>query len=109
MTATSNRLAVLAAEIKDTHQATIGLARTTTGKAVEVGRLLTEAKGLLPHGEWAAWLREHCRISHRTASRYMRLASDGNWPRVANLAIRAADEALARHGTETTSPPSDDE
>ncbi|KUO78350.1 MAG: hypothetical protein APF81_02885 [Desulfosporosinus sp. BRH_c37] len=26
--------------------------------AIEIGRRLKEAKGLLPHGEWGKWLKE---------------------------------------------------
>lgn len=39
---------------------------------IEVGRRLTEAKELLPHGEWGAWLKDNFEFSQRTASNMMR-------------------------------------
>ena len=43
-------------------------------KAIEAGDCLIEAKGLVPHGQWLPWLREHCGLSVRHAQRLMRLA-----------------------------------
>ena len=45
----------------------------TLAYAVEVGRRLTEAKSLLPHGEWGAWLSERVSFSQRTANNLMRV------------------------------------
>ena len=45
----------------------------TLAYAVEVGRRLTEAKSLLPHGEWGSWLSERVSFSQRTASNLMRV------------------------------------
>jgi Protein of unknown function (DUF3102) len=44
-------------------------------RAVRVGEALTEAKGLIRHGQWLPWLREHFSISERSAQRYMQLAA----------------------------------
>ena len=41
---------------------------------VEIGRRLIQAKELLPHGQWAAWLAEKVEFSERTAQRFMRVA-----------------------------------
>lgn len=41
--------------------------------AIEIGRRLTEAKEMLPHGEWGDWLREEFEYSQPTASRLMTL------------------------------------
>lgn len=41
--------------------------------AIELGRRLTEAKEMLPHGEWGPWLEERVSFSQDTAGRYMRL------------------------------------
>lgn len=44
--------------------------------AIESGRLLLEAKNMLPHGEWLPWLGEHAAdISEDTARNYMSLAN----------------------------------
>lgn len=44
--------------------------------AIEIGRRLSEAKGLLPHGEWGRWLREEVAFSQRTANNFMRLYAE---------------------------------
>jgi DNA repair exonuclease SbcCD ATPase subunit len=41
--------------------------------AIEIGRRLTEAKGLIPHGEWGKWLEESVSYSQRTAIYLIRL------------------------------------
>nr|WP_282433488.1 DUF3102 domain-containing protein [Desulfosporosinus sp. OT] len=64
--------------------------------AVEIGRLLKEAKSLVKHGEWGKWQEESASYSHRTAGRLIQLYeeyglnnSDGqsssNWSLVTNL------------------------
>jgi hypothetical protein len=42
--------------------------------ALEVGRLLIEAKARLPHGQWGRWLHENVYIAERTVREYMQLA-----------------------------------
>ena len=44
--------------------------------AIDAGRILTEAKALLPHGRWEPWLGERG-IAPRTARRYMALHARG--------------------------------
>jgi len=41
--------------------------------AIEIGRRLTEAKSMLPHGEWGNWLREKVDISQSAAQNFMKL------------------------------------
>ena len=41
--------------------------------AIELGRRLTEAKELLPYGEWGTWLEKSVDFSQVTATRYMKL------------------------------------
>lgn len=41
--------------------------------AIELGRRLTEAKEMLPYGEWGAWVRDKVEFSQVTATRYMKL------------------------------------
>ncbi|WP_291300625.1 DUF3102 domain-containing protein [Desulfosporosinus sp. BICA1-9] len=58
--------------------AEINTIKYQTGKiylaaAVEIGRLLKEAKDLLPHGEWLKWLEESVSYSPRTAQKMMRV------------------------------------
>lgn len=41
--------------------------------AIEIGGYLTEAKALLPHGEWGKWLKERVNYSQSTAINFMKL------------------------------------
>lgn len=50
--------------------------QTALSGAIEIGRRLTEAKELLPHGEWGRWLREEVEFSQRTANNFMRLYAE---------------------------------
>ena len=43
------------------------------GYAIEIGRRLTEAKGMLPHGAWGPWLRDEVNYSKSTANNFMRI------------------------------------
>ena len=73
--ASSNRLPVLAAEIAAEHAAVAKAGEAFVRHAVEAGRRLNEAKGLVAHGDWERWLAENvAAVSKRTAQRYMRAA-----------------------------------
>lgn len=41
--------------------------------AIEIGRRLVEAKSMLPHGEWGAWLKRELDYSQSTAQNFMRV------------------------------------
>lgn len=41
--------------------------------AVEIGRRLTEAKSIVPHGGWADWLENKVEFKQRTANNFMRI------------------------------------
>lgn len=41
--------------------------------AIEIGRRLEEAKAMLPHGEWGAWLKRELGYSQSTAQNFMRV------------------------------------
>ncbi len=41
--------------------------------AVDIGRLLCEAKDKLPHGEWGPWLQDNFKLSQSSANNYMKL------------------------------------
>ena len=43
------------------------------GYAIEIGRRLTEAKQMLPHGAWGPWLRDEVHYSKSTANNFMRI------------------------------------
>ena len=41
--------------------------------AIEIGRRLTEAKEMLPHGEWGDWLKTEVNFSQSTANNFMKV------------------------------------
>ena len=68
-------------------------AKRIGGEAIlTIGRCLIEAKGMLPHGEWKAWLEERVEFSQRTAQNFMRLAREFSNPQA--LADLGATKAL---------------
>jgi hypothetical protein len=91
----SNRLAVLADEIRVAHAGVIAAATVAAERAIEAGKALTEAKELVPHGEWIPWLKEHCQISVRTAQAYMKIVRLGlTAPVVAEMGLKAAGDVF---------------
>jgi len=61
---------VIAAEINTIKKQA---ARQMLGAAVEIGRLLCEAKAQVPFGEWGKWLEENVAYSQSNANNLMRL------------------------------------
>ena len=62
-----------AAQINKLHGSIMANARQCLADAFEAGRLLTEQKAELGHGEWLLWLKENVSFNVRTAQRYMNL------------------------------------
>jgi hypothetical protein len=73
----TNRLPVLAAEIRMAHADVQEAIKTAAQRAIEAGHALIEAKELVDHGGWMPWLREHCALPDRTARLYMQVARSG--------------------------------
>ena len=67
--------------------------------AIEVGRRLVEAKAMLQHGEWGAWLQEKVDFTQRSATNLMRIyeeyGNDSNWKSISNLSYTKALKLLA--------------
>lgn len=75
--------------------------------SAEIGRRLVEAKTVLPHGEWGAWLKNEVHFSQRTAENHMKIFEAYGSPQVslfgaelksktfANLSYSAALKLLA--------------
>jgi hypothetical protein len=83
--------------------------------ARDCGRLLIEAKQLVGHGNFAAYLKQHFTGSDREARRYMQIARE--WPAieahiksdtVADLSIRGALSLLAEPDAAPQLPPAQD-
>ncbi len=60
----------LATEINTIKQQT---ARTLLTASIEIGERLTQAKNIVPHGEWEQWLLENVEYSQSTAQNLMKL------------------------------------
>ncbi len=85
----SNRLPVLAEEIKRAHTGVMDAAKTAAERAIEAGNALIEAKSLVKHGQWLPFLRDHCELPERTAQLYMKIAKLGlESATVADLSIK---------------------
>ena len=101
----------LAEKINEATAAAESTARAAVEHALHAGRLLTEAKALVPHGQWEPWLLEHCTVAPRTAQAYMRLAktlptlSDEKRNAVADLPLREAVAAISTRPSARTSSP----
>jgi hypothetical protein len=81
--AKSNRLSVLAADIRAAHEDVGRSSKQTAERAVEAGRLLAEAKGSddIPRGGWQRWVENVAGVPYQTAQRYCQLfvaVSDGS-------------------------------
>lgn len=64
---------VIAAEINTIKRST---AKYVLEQSIEIGRLLCEAKGTVPHGEWGHWLEENCAYSTSNANNLMRIYTE---------------------------------
>jgi len=92
----------VAREINDEHRAVGQALRDGLAHARRAGELLLDVKDKLPHGAFMAWVARHCGFAHRTATLYMRIATEwdrieANWQSVANLSLGVMDRWLT-HG-----------
>ncbi|MEB0058813.1 DUF3102 domain-containing protein [Variovorax sp. LG9.2] len=100
-------LPALAIKINNTVSAAEADAKSSMQRALEAGKLLTEAKEAVAHGEWQSWLVANCNVAARTAQAYMKLAkrlpelSAPEAQRVADLPVRDAIRAIT---TDPVSP-----
>jgi hypothetical protein len=62
----------LAGRINAEHEACLASAQDAVSHAIEVGRLLVEAKDQVRHGEWSGWVEANCTFGIRQAQNYMR-------------------------------------
>jgi hypothetical protein len=92
-----NWLPVLAEQICKAHAEVLASARTTVERAVQLGKLLIEAKAAVPRGDWLPWLEKKTGLTPRTAQRYMRLANlpEDDATRVSHLGLKGALDAIA--------------
>lgn len=67
------RSAVLAAEINTIKSQTL---KVVLSASVEIGKRLSEAKSLVPYGEWENWLETNVDYSQSTANNLMRISTE---------------------------------
>lgn len=77
MAMAESRTDAIASEINAIKKTTEKTVRGVMLRAVvDIGRLLTEAKGMVPHGEWGAWLEKNVDYSQTRAGDMMRLYAE---------------------------------
>src|SRR5262245_14760433 len=76
----TKRLTALAGHIERHHKAAYQQAAYALKRARQCGECLNEAKQLVKHGEWAAWMRDNISLSERQAQKYMQIAK--GWPKI---------------------------
>jgi hypothetical protein len=105
-------LANVAAEVNDLHRRAVESALVD---ARRIGDILIAVKGRLPHGQFRAWVEQHCEFAPRSATNYMAVA--GRWDEIestlaanrqhaADLSVRAALKMLAGTGAIAEDTPS---
>jgi Protein of unknown function (DUF3102) len=91
----------LAARIRAELDGVQAAAKTGIEHALNAGDLLIQAQKRLKHGEWTPWLKEHVKISDRTARLYIQLAKNrqkieaSNRQRIADFTIQGALELIS--------------
>jgi hypothetical protein len=79
-------------------------------RAFDAGELLSKAKAAVPHGKWAQWLEDNCKLPERTAQRYMRLHDNRKEieeglklksAAVADLTLRQAEQLITAPGSKS--------
>jgi hypothetical protein len=111
------RPADFARAINDKLSQMVSAARTSFTRAIEIGELLKQAKDRVGHGNFEAWVNDNCKLSYRSARRYMKLADDrpkieeqlrleapGKMANVANLNVATAQRLLAPLKTPSDKP-----
>jgi len=95
----STTLDGLAAKIEHHHRAARRALEEAVSHAIEAGDALAEAKALLRHGEWGAWVDEHFSGSRRTAQLYVRFARHREYAQaIAHLGVAGVDRAISMRG-----------
>jgi len=88
------RLEELADKANEEHHAAEDSAKEMAFHAMQAGEVLLNAKRLIPHGQWTAWLRRNIKARPRTVQLYIQMARKLDTQRVAGLSIRKAVSAM---------------
>jgi hypothetical protein len=92
-------LTELAVQINAEHGHVETAVRNGLEHARQAGLLLLQAKTRVPYGNWLSWLETHCKVTSRTAQRYMEIAE--NWEQLVakggeSLGLKGALKLLSR-------------
>lgn len=68
--------------------------RQVLSASIEIGEKLCEAKALVPHGEWEAWLKENVAYSQSTANNLMRICREYGDTQIGLLTGKAPSEVF---------------
>jgi Protein of unknown function (DUF3102) len=94
----SNSLPPITAQISEAYGNMKRAALDVAENYIRIGRLLTEAKGIIGFGRFGDYIRNNFKFSGRTAQYYMRVAASGmKSATVAELGLRLASERLDWH------------
>ena len=64
---------IVAAEIRQIADQT---RKMVLNSSIEIGKRLCEAKEMVPHGEWAAWLEKNVDFSQSSANNFMKIYTE---------------------------------
>ena len=81
----------IAAEINSIKEQT---RRQVLYNSIEIGRRLTEAKSLVPHGEWGEWLENRVEYSKSTANNLMKIFKEYGADQLTLLGNNAKSQAI---------------
>jgi Protein of unknown function (DUF3102) len=89
----------LPGRINAEHTRCVAAAADAVAGAIEVGRLLAEAKTQVAHGQWSTWVETNCRFKMRQAQSYLKAFRsrdqiEANTQRASHLSLRGALDAL---------------
>ena len=89
----------LAQKINEHHDEAKQAIKKGLEHAIAAGKLLLEAKEMVPHGKWLPWLEANCTVSERSAQLYMRVSRESKIieaksATVADLTLRDGLKAL---------------
>ncbi len=90
--APAREISVVTAEIKELCRQASNI---VLGYAIEIGRRLVEAKGVLPHGSWGDWLKNEVEFSQSTANNYMRLFEEYGSQQISLFGAVANSQTIA--------------
>ena len=88
----AREIGVITAEVKEIRRQAQNMALMY---AIEIGRRLVEAKSVLNHGEWGAWLHDEVEFSQSTANNFMRLFDEYGSAQISIFGATANSQTFA--------------